>query len=232
MVNNKKDDTFTQFIFFQKGARRRTSVSDCCQFINKEASRELINTTLAISVNIEYIAPAGSPCYLFTNSDAPTSWKQANMVVQHKNIKTDKHLAENPSLPFFYKLCCPNQLETSKGNNNVVLTNKQTNKQQCISIMSYDCPSWNKYTSCVKWTRVWAKSVKRLLGQVEKAKKVSSSGGWAPKLVLKWQIDAKTSASLPRQTHTCDSFTGIRNILCLPYSSHNTAMEVPPFQFA
>ena len=94
--------------------------------------------------------------------------------------------------------------------------------------MSYDCPSWNKYTSCVKWTRVWAKSVKRLLGQVEKAKKVSSSGGWTPKLVLKWQIDAKTSASLPRQTHTCDSFTGIRNILCLPYSSHNTAMEVPP----
>ena len=102
-------------------------MSDCCQFINKEASRELINTTLAISVNIEYIAPAGSPCYLFTNSDAPTSWKQANMVVQQKNIKTDKHLAENPSLPFFYKLCCPNQLETSKGNNNVVLTNKQTN---------------------------------------------------------------------------------------------------------
>ena len=76
-------------------------MSDCCQFINKEASQELINTTLAISVNIEYIAPAGTPSYLFTNSDAPTSWKQANMVVQQKNIKTDKHPAENPSLPFF-----------------------------------------------------------------------------------------------------------------------------------
>ena len=114
MVNNKKDDTFTQFIFFQKGARRRTSVSDCCQFINKEASRELINTTLAISVNIEYIAPAGSPCYLFTNSDAPTSWKQANMVVQHKNIKTDKHPAETPRFLFFINSVAPTSWKQAK----------------------------------------------------------------------------------------------------------------------
>ena len=179
------------------------------EFINKEeSSEELIKTTFPISVYIEYIAsschPAGS---LFTNSiglHPPVGNKHKQM--QQTNYQTNKTI----------KLKKPTNEQaagTPINNQTITQTNKPFNKLYWSASTSWKhCKIWKQMQMTYHWciclclpafVLFFCSYLLCICGQKTEellsGKKVSSSGGlWlVPKLVLKWQIDAKTSASGP-----------------------------------
>ena len=194
------------------------------QFINKEARGELINTTLAISAQYWIYWAAAARCHLFTNSlSASTSCSAKSFVVifsppttpisfvcgqgtvypqkrtLNSSIESDfceeKKLHKCPHLKRMLSEsgCWAKRLKSL--GQCLVLGRKKMGRCPRVLLGLPPCP--NLFANMMKRRRRMIMDIPVMMLTIV-IHGDSDDCGWSrpfPKLVLKWQIDAKTSAS-------------------------------------
>ena len=210
-----KRDDFGLNLSFSCSPRQAWYIS---QFINKEARGELINTTLAISAQYWIYWAAAARCRLFTNSlSASTSCSAKSFVViffaniiclgtrNHKrrtysssiesNFCEEKKLHKCPHLKRMLSEsgCWAKRLKSL--GQCLVLGRKKMGRCPRVLLGLPPCP--NLFANMMMmWRRMTMDIPVMMITMVIHGD--SDDCGWSrpfPKLVLKWQIDAKTSAS-------------------------------------
>ena len=214
-TSQKRRDEFGLNLSFSCSRRQAWYIP---QFINKEARGELINTTLAISAQYWIYWAAAARCRLFTNSlSASTSCSAKSFVViffaniiclgirNHKrrtysssiesNFCEEKKLHKCPHLKRMLSEsgCWAKRLKSL--GQCLVLGRKKMGRCPRVLLGLPPCP--NLFANMMMmWRRMTMDIPVMMMTMVIHGD--SDDCGWSrpfPKLVLKWQIDAKTSAS-------------------------------------